>query len=82
MDRKSITVVVVVILCAVGLAYSQGWFGPSSVSSDTENDKVTTNQTVDQEKTNADSVRVTEEKAALPIRPRSKQRTGTMNVSR
>ena len=57
MDRKSITVVVVVILCAIGFAYSYGWFSPSSVSSDTESDKVTANQTVDQEKTKVDAGR-------------------------
>ena len=44
MDRKSITVVVVVVLCAAGFAYSQGWFSRSSVSSDTESNTITANQ--------------------------------------
>ena len=30
MNRTSITIVVVVLLCAVGFAYSQGWFDWSS----------------------------------------------------
>ena len=70
MDRKSITVVVVVILCAIGFAYSYGWFSPSSVGSDTESDKVTANQTVDQEKTKEDAVPVTSTRQRTPVRCR------------
>jgi hypothetical protein len=52
MNRKSVTVVVVVVLCAAGFAYSQGWFSRSSVSSDAESNPYTA------------TVRVTEEKVA------------------
>ena len=58
MSRTSITIVVVVLLCAAGFAYSQGWFNWSNSSYEVESDTVSTDQTIDQEKTKVDAVRV------------------------
>ena len=54
MNRTSITIVVVVLLCAAGFAYSQGWFNWSSSSYEMESNSVGTNQRIDPEKTNED----------------------------
>jgi hypothetical protein len=50
MSRTSITMVVVVLLCVAGFAYSQGWLNWSSSSYETESEKVGTEQRIDQEK--------------------------------
>ena len=42
MNRTSITIVVVVILCAVGFAYSQGWFDWRAPAAEMESNKVST----------------------------------------
>ena len=55
MSRTSITIVVVVLLCAAGFVYSQGWFNWSSSGYELESDKVSTDQTIDQEKTKVDA---------------------------
>ena len=71
MNRTSITIVVVVVLCAAGLVYSQGWFNWSSSGYEMESNKVGTNQTIDQKKTKADAVQVTQtasEPAAMPTK--------------
>ena len=47
MSRTSITIVVVILLCAAGLVYSQGWFGWSSPGMEMESNKVGTDQTID-----------------------------------
>ena len=57
-SRSYITLVVVVLLCAAGLAYSQGWFNWSSSSQEIEGNKVGTGQTLDQENTNVNAVPV------------------------
>jgi hypothetical protein len=59
-NRTSITMVVVVVLCAVGFAYGQGWFNRSSSGYETESNKVGTDQTIGQEKANEDAVQVTQ----------------------
>jgi hypothetical protein len=61
MDRKSITVVVVVLLCAAGFAYSQGWFDWSRPGAETQSNTVSTDQALDQDKTNVDAMPVTQE---------------------
>ena len=63
MNRTSITIVVVVLLFAAWLAYSQGWFNWSGSSYETESNTVRTDQRIDQEKTNEDVVRLTKETA-------------------
>ena len=55
MNRTSITIVVVVLLCAAGFVYSQGWFNWSSSGYEMESNKVSTEQTIDQEITNEDA---------------------------
>jgi hypothetical protein len=61
MNRTSITIVVVVLLCAAGFAYSQGWFNWSSSGYELESDKVSTDQTIDPENTKVDAARVTQQ---------------------
>jgi hypothetical protein len=68
-NRMSITIVVVVLLCAVGFAYSQGWFNWSSPGAEVEMNNVSTSQALDQEKTKTDAGQVTKtasEPAATP----------------
>ena len=60
MSRTTITIVVVLLLCAAGLAYSQGWFNWSSSSYEMESNKVGATQTIDQENTKADTVNVSQ----------------------
>ena len=62
-NRTSITIVVVVLLTAAGLAYSQGWFNWSRSNDGVESNSVRTDQRIDQEKTNEDAVRLTKEPA-------------------
>ena len=47
MNRTSITIVVVVLLCAAGFAYSQGWFDWSSPVIEMESNSVGTDQKID-----------------------------------
>ena len=42
MSRTSITIVVVILLCAAGFAYSQGWFNWSTSSYETGSNEVGT----------------------------------------
>jgi hypothetical protein len=49
MNRKTITIVVVVLLCAAGFVYSQGWFNWSNSGYEMESDSLDTEQTIDQE---------------------------------
>ena len=68
-NRTSITVAVVILLCAVGFAYSQGWFDWSSPGAEVEMNNVSTSQTLDQEEAKTDAGQVTEtvsEPAATP----------------
>jgi hypothetical protein len=48
-SRTSITIVVIVLLCAAGFAYSQGWFNWSSSGSGVESDTVSADQMIDQD---------------------------------
>jgi hypothetical protein len=59
MNRNSITVVVV-LLCAAGYAYSQGWFDLSRPSAEIESNKVSTEQAVEQQSTNRNAADATE----------------------
>lgn len=54
MNRKSVTIVIVAVLCAAGFAYSQGWFDRSRTGSETQGDTVSANEALDQD--NAKSV--------------------------
>ena len=59
MNRKLITVAILIVLGVVALGFSQGWFALSSLSPDTEDSKVSTNQVLDQGEAKADAVQVT-----------------------
>ena len=48
MTRTYITLAVVVVLIAAAMAYSQGWFNRLSSSYETDSNRVSTEQTVDQ----------------------------------
>jgi hypothetical protein len=62
-NRTSITIAVVVLLFAAGLAYSQGWFDWSSPDAELELNTVSTSQVLDQEETKADAEQVAQETA-------------------
>jgi len=62
-NRSTITIVVVLVLFAATLAYSQGWFDWSRSSDGVENNNVRTDQRFDQQKTNEDVMRLTKEPA-------------------
>jgi len=69
MSRMSLAIVVVILLCAAGFAYSQGWFDWARPDAFIESDKVSTNQMLDQDKSKEGAVRVTKttsEPAATP----------------
>ena len=55
MNRKSVTIVIVVVLCAAGFAYSQGWFDRSRPGTETQGDTVSANEALDQDNTKADA---------------------------
>lgn len=63
MNRKAITLVVVVVLCAIAWAYSQGLLGGMRPGPEIEREKIGTEQTIDQESANV-AVPVTKEGAA------------------
>ena len=63
MDRKSITIVAAVVLCAAWFAYSFGWFDWSRPGTETQNNTVGASQALHQNKTKADVVPVTQETA-------------------
>ncbi len=70
MNRTSITFVVVVLLCAAGYAYSQGWLDWSRPSGDTpESNKASASQELERQKTAADTVPVMPEASELPATP-------------
>ena len=59
-NRTSITIVVVVLLCAAGYAYSQGWFNWARPGSETWRAiRPSTSQELEKQKTNGDTVPVT-----------------------
>jgi hypothetical protein len=49
MNRTPITIVVVVILCAVGFAYSQGWLNMSRPAPEIDTTKVSTSQMLNED---------------------------------
>jgi len=57
--RTSFTFVGVVILCAVAIAYSQGWLDWSRPVTEMEGNQVSINQTADQDNPQEDVVHVT-----------------------
>ena len=68
-NRLSITIAVVVLLCAAGFAYSQGWFDWARPTAVIESDKVSADQMLDQDKSKDDAAKVTQatsEPAATP----------------
>lgn len=66
MNRKSITVVVVVLLCAVAFGFSRGWFTRSSPGPEVESNKIKANQALDQKKMKVDAMQVTQQTAKPP----------------
>lgn len=62
-NRSTIGIVVLLLLFAATLAYSQGWFDWSRSNDGVESNNVRTDQRIDQEKTNEDAVRLTKEPA-------------------
>ena len=69
MNRKLITVAILIVLGVVALGFSQGWFTLSSLSPDTQGSKVSASQALDQDKSKEDAVEVTQtasEPAATP----------------
>jgi len=56
MNRRSITLVVVVVLCVVGFAYGQGWLHWSSTGAAIENNKDNAHQELNQDKEKKNSV--------------------------
>jgi hypothetical protein len=60
-NRTYITIVVVVVLIAAALAYSEGWFNWASANDVMDGNNVRTDQRIDQEKVNEDAVRLTKE---------------------
>jgi hypothetical protein len=60
MDRKSITVVGGVVLCAAWFAYSFGWFDWSRPGTETQSNTVSADQALDQDKTKADAMPLTQ----------------------
>ena len=70
-SRTYLTLAVVVVLCAAGLAYSQGWFNWSSSGQEIEGNNVGTEQTIDQQNINENAVPVaqkTTDPAATPAK--------------
>ena len=68
MSRTSITIVVLVLLCAAGFAYSQGWFDWSNSSYETGSNEVGNQQRIDQENVNDDAAPLTQP-AKEPVTP-------------
>ena len=67
MSRTSITIVVVVLLCAGGFAYNQGWLGWSPLSREnTESNKANVSQVAEAQNTNGDPVPATQEASERP----------------
>lgn len=58
-NRTSITLVVVGVLCLAAFAYSNGWFGPYSPTTETEGNKASANQTLNQNQVKKDAASVT-----------------------
>ena len=70
MNRMSLTVVVVVLLCAAGYAYSQGWLDWSrSTSERTDSNNANVSQELEKQKSDAGTVPVTPEAPILPATP-------------
>jgi hypothetical protein len=55
MKRSLLSVVVVVVICAVAIGFYRGWFALSSSNSGTESKKVNVNLTVDGDKIQEDA---------------------------
>ena len=58
MNRRSITLVIVIIVCAVWFAYGQNWLQPRT-GAEIESNSFGAHPALDQEKTHEDAVRVT-----------------------
>lgn len=70
MNRTSITVVVVVLLCAAGYAYSQGWLDWSRPTSEkTDSNGANVSQELEKQKSDAGTVPVTPEASVPPATP-------------
>ena len=60
MSRTSITIVVVVLLCAAGYAYSQGWFDWSRPGTRSRATRSAPTRAVEQENTTENATQATE----------------------
>ena len=64
MNRRSITLVVVVVLCVVGFAYGQGWIHWSSTGAATESSKNNAHQELSGDKATGDPMSATQQAEA------------------
>ena len=62
--KKILCVLLVLLLCVIAVGFYRGWFTLTSPS-DTENNKVNVNLTLDRDKVNADVDKVKEKTAEL-----------------
>jgi hypothetical protein len=61
MNRRSITMVVVVVLCAVGFAYGQGWLHWSRAGTAIETNKADAQHVLRQDKVKEDAALTTQQ---------------------
>ena len=64
MNRRSITLVVVVVLCAVGFAYGQGWLHWSRADAAIESNKDNAHQEMSRDKVKKDAAFATQQAEA------------------
>lgn len=60
-NRTSITILILVLLCAAGLAYSQGWFYWSAPDAEIQSNEVSANEMMDQDQANKVVTKSTEQ---------------------
>jgi hypothetical protein len=58
-NRNNIAIAIAVVLFALGMAYSNGWFSPSTTSPAPVTPKVSATQTMDPDKTKQEADKVT-----------------------
>ena len=63
MNRKTFTVVIVVLVCVVALGFNRGWFKLSSRNPDAGSNKVDVNLTMDRDKIQEDAETVKKQAA-------------------
>ena len=63
--RTIVTILVVVVLCGAGLAYSKGWFDSRTTSEEVMNEEVGTQQRVEQVEAQPENAKTMSENAPL-----------------